>query len=79
MIRIDKKPFSETMFYSGTYTADSSLNEDEYQENRYDFTLIHIVGDNSEDEVSITWLDDVFITKEVEQSIITKFLKLKLK
>ena len=82
MITIESKPFATTMYYSGIYTADISLWEDEYQEGRYEFTLIYFIQDSLEDDVSITWLHDdingISNVNEIEQKIITQFLLTKL-
>lgn len=76
MIHFDYSPFSSVSLYGGTYTADASLWEDEYQEALYEFTLEHIVQDDSESQVNITWVDDApNNAKDIEEEIIIKFLK----
>jgi len=58
-LKIEKKPFSETKHYSGTYTYDSSLSKDEYQEEICEFTVI-VTYDNDSQSCSldeIVWID----------------------
>jgi hypothetical protein len=60
-LKITKKPFSETKYYSGTYTTDVSLWEDEYQEESYDFTVaVNHDNDNQNCEITeITWVEEI--------------------
>lgn len=58
-LKIEKKPFSETKYYSGTYTCDCSQWEDEIQEEVYEFTLV-VNYDNDNESLSadeIVWID----------------------
>lgn len=58
-LKIEKKPFSETKHYSGTYTCDCSQWEDEYQEEKYEFTVVvtHDNDNQSSNLEEIIWLD----------------------
>lgn len=51
-LKINKKPFSETKHYSGTYICDCSQWEDELQEDVYEFTFIVNI-DNENESTSI--------------------------
>jgi hypothetical protein len=60
-LKINKKPFSETKHYSGTYSCDCSQWEDEYQEEFYDFTAV-VTCDNENQTVhleEITWVNRI--------------------
>jgi hypothetical protein len=60
-LKIEKKPFSETKHYSGTYTYDSSLSKDEYQEEICEFTVV-VIYDNDNQSYNleeIIWIDEL--------------------
>lgn len=56
-----QKPFAQTKIYSGTYTCDASLWEDEYVEESFDYTIA--VSEDLDNrcitDMTITWEDAV--------------------
>ena len=68
-IKIEKKPYSRTEFFSGTYTTDVSETDDEAQIRDYDFT-IQVISDLENDTLDIeeiVWLDDEPPAKDVAE------------
>lgn len=57
-LKINKKPFSETLFFAGTYASDIQW-EDEYETETYEFTVT-VIHDNENQLYhleDITWVD----------------------
>jgi hypothetical protein len=68
-IKIEKKPYSRTEHFSGTYTTDISDTDDEAMIRDYDFTL-EVVSDFDNDTLEveeIVWLDDEPPAKDVAE------------
>jgi hypothetical protein len=57
-LKIEKKPFSETLFFAGTYSSDVQW-EDEYETENYEFTVT-VTHDNENQQYhleEIIWVD----------------------
>ena len=58
-LKIEKKPFSETLYFSATFSSEE-LWEDEYETQNYDLTIV--VTHNNDDQTysidEIIWTDD---------------------
>jgi hypothetical protein len=58
-IKIEKKPFAETLFYAGTYACDMSEDENVASIKDFEFTVVLNIDNNNDfyDVSDISWTD----------------------